>query len=61
MNKQSNQLRATILMVASTLLFVACGSRTTLEARTPVPGTFDTKQSAPDPALNNLEAVTHHG
>ena len=61
MNKQSNQLRATILMAVSTLLLVACGSRTTLDARAPVPGPTDTQQSAPDPALKNLEAVTHHG
>jgi hypothetical protein len=62
MNKQSNPLRAAaILMASSTLLLVACGSNSALDARAAVPGKSDAQQSAPDPALNSLEALTHHG
>lgn len=62
MNRQSNPLRvATILMTASALLLVACGHNSALDARATVPGKTDAQQSAPDPALNTLEAVTHHG
>ena len=62
MNKQSNPLRAaTMLMAASALLLVACGHNSALDTRATVPAKTDTQQSGPDPALNNLEAVTHHG
>ena len=62
MHKQSNPLRAaTMLMAASALLLVACGHNGALDARATVPGSTDTQQSTPDPALNKLEAVTDHG
>ncbi len=62
MNKQSNPLRAaTMLMAASALLLVACGHSSALDTRATAPAKTDTQQSGPDPALNNLEAVTHHG
>jgi len=62
MNGQSNLLRvAPVLMVASTFLLVACGHNSALDAHTSVPSKTDTQQSIPDPALNTLEAVTHHG
>ena len=61
MKWQSNPLRvATILSVASTLLLVSCGENSALEARRSEPRKTDTQQSRPDPALNILEAVTHH-
>ena len=62
MNRQSNPLRAaTMLMAVSALLLVACGHNSALDVRATVPVKTDTQQSTPDPALNNLEAVTHHG
>ncbi len=62
MNRQSNPLRAaTMLMAVSALLLVACGHSTALDVRATVPVKTDAPQSTPDPALNNLEAVTHHG
>ena len=62
MNVTSNPLRAaTMLMTASTLLLVACGHNSSLDVRATVPVKTDVQQSTPDPALNNLEAVTHHG
>lgn len=62
MNRQSNPLRAaTMLMAVATLLLVACGDHSALDARAAVPGKTDAQQSAPDPALNGLEAVTYHG
>lgn len=62
MNRQSNPLRAaTMLMAAATLLLVACGHNSALDARATVPGKTDAQQSVPDPALKTLEAVTHHG
>ena len=62
MNKQSHPLHAATMMAASALLFVACGGHNSaLDARATVPGNTDAQQSTPDPALNNLEAVTHHG
>lgn len=52
MNWQSNPLRvATMLSVASTLLLIACGHNSALDAGTSVPGKTDTQQSRPDPAL----------
>jgi hypothetical protein len=62
MNRPSNPLRAaTMLMAASTLLLVACGHNSALDARATAPAKTNTQQSGPDPALNKLEAVTHHG
>ncbi len=61
MNRQSNPLRATMLVAASTLLLVACGHNSALDARAGAPAKAEPQQIAPDPALNRLEAVTDHG
>ena len=61
MDRQSNSLRATIIVAASTLLLAACGHNSALDARVSVPAKTDTEQSTPDPALKTLEAVTQHG
>ena len=62
MNRQSNPLRAAaMLMAVSALLLVACGHNSALDVHATVPVKADTPQTTPDPALNNLEAVTHHG
>ena len=62
MNKQSSPGRAaTMLIAVSALLLVACDHNSALDVRGTVPVKTDTLQTTPDPALNNLEAVTHHG
>lgn len=50
-----------MLIAVSALLLVACGHNSALDVRGTVPVKTDTLQTTPDPALNNLEAVTHHG
>ena len=62
MNRQLNPLRVgTMLIAASTFVLVACGSNSALDARATVPTEVELQQPVPDPALNRLEAVTHHG
>ena len=62
MNRQSNPLRAaTILIAVSALLLIACGQDSALDAHATVPVKMESHPSAPDPALDRLEAVTHHG
>ena len=62
MNTQSISVRvATVLIAASTMMFAACGKHGALDARAAVPATTEPQPSAPDPMLDRLEAVTHHG
>lgn len=44
-----------------TLTIAACGGSSALDARASVPVRTDAQQPAFDPALDSLDAVTHHG
>jgi hypothetical protein len=62
MNSQSVQVRtAAVALTVLTLLLTACGNKASLDARAAEPGKEITDPQTLDPALDRLEAVTHHG
>jgi hypothetical protein len=62
MNSQSVQVRtAAVAITVLTLLLAACGNKANLDARAAEPSKEVTHPQTLDPALDRLEAVTHHG
>ena len=62
MNSQSVQVRsAAVAITVLTLLLTACGNKASLDARAAEPSRDITQPQTLDPALDSLEAVTHHG
>ena len=62
MNSQSIQARsAAVAITVLTLLLAACGNKASLDARAAEPSKEITDPHTLDPALDSLEAVTHHG
>ena len=59
---QSKQVRcAAICILVSSVSLAACGNRASLDARAAEPSKEITHPQTLDPALDRLEAVTHHG
>jgi hypothetical protein len=61
MNSHSIQVRSAAVAITVLTLLLGCGNKASLDARAAEPTKEITHPQTLDPALDRLEAVTHHG